>query len=143
MSSSRAEALPNLEMPQKAEVVEAPEDLYPFSILLEKPLVGSVYDKNNPSADAFKSQLGRLTGKVLRANQLGQLAGGLEKGRIFRHDTTQPTGLYSIEGEGKGITLHDPAVLYERWFELEKKVNFTMQTAIRTLIDKAIDPNIS
>lgn len=123
---------------EKAEIISAPENVAPFSLRLAVPLQGSVYDRDNFSAVVFKQQLNDLTGGILRPNQLGQLAAGLEKGRIFRHETTQPTGLYELAEGGKGITFHNPVDLYERWFKLEKKVNVTMQQAMRNLIENAL-----
>ena len=124
---------------EKAEIIRAPENIAPFSLRLDVPLEGSVYDNKNSSAIAFKVQLNDLTGGILRPNQLGQLAAGFEKGRIFRHETTKPTGLYELAEGGKGITFHDPVALYERWFKLEKKVNVTLQIAMRNLIEKALE----
>lgn len=116
-------------------------DIPPFSIRLPVPYEGYFYDRNNQNANYLKDYLRQMTDGLLTPNKLGQFASGLVHGRVFRHYSTIPTGLYGIADGGKGITFHDPDKLYRDWPKHEKQVGPAMHSAMRALIDNALRPS--
>jgi hypothetical protein len=118
-----------------SHVLETPHHyIAPFSLLIPVPLEMHFHAGHNQAATIFKAYIKSLTGDVLPKNTVGHMAAGLVLGSI---DQVKPkkSPYYSMEGDGRGITFHDPETLYCRWMEVEKKVGRKKQTAMRNLID--------
>jgi hypothetical protein len=129
----------------KSELMNPPEQIdegaiAPFSLLIPVQLKGMFFSHKNDPAHIFKSYVHSLTEGVAPKNATGEIAAALVLGYM---DQVRPrrTGLYTLEGEGRGITFHDPVTLYNRWSEVEKRVGEKKQRAMRNLLINRANPD--
>jgi hypothetical protein len=131
----------------KREVIHQPGqiaegEIAPFTLLLPIQLKGGFFAHGNAPAHIFKSYVRILTEGVAPRNTTGEIASALVLG-FMDQVHPQRTGLYTLEGEGGGITFNDPVTLYNNWEKVERRVGEKKQIAMRHLLLNRANPERS